>query len=251
MQKGKASQAAMSFRKSHLPFWDHSDFEALGCAFSFVYDMDQAECISESSGDKDEVVVGTKRKIWSSCPDGDSYDVYVENEARKFIDFYQGVFDFAAGPAKALRLPTCAMPTYSGTGKTAIFKRQKSPGPEIVEESGPLVLPSKNIDSMGPAVESSAVNMPQLGPQSSSPLIIQGSSPEDVSALGSEDIIVVAPYPQINEDMLSNCYVWLDPTTDDEDEPEEVPVKVTALKLIAEAKKFKSFGSLLTLHAIK
>ncbi|KIJ34510.1 hypothetical protein M422DRAFT_263480 [Sphaerobolus stellatus SS14] len=93
--------------------------------------------------------------------------------------------------------------------------------------------------------------MPQLGPQSSSPLIIQGSSPEDVSALGSEDGIVVAPYPQINEDVLSNCCVWLDPTADDEDKPEEVSVKVTVLKLIAEAKKFKSFGSLLTLHAIK
>ncbi|KIJ35650.1 hypothetical protein M422DRAFT_262049 [Sphaerobolus stellatus SS14] len=157
--------------------------------------------------DKDEVVVGTKRKIRSSCPDGDSYDVYVGNEARKFIDFYQGVFDFAAGPAKALRLPTRAMPTYSGTGKTTIFKRQKefseaAKGPEIVEESGPLVLPSKNIDSRGPAVESSDVNMPRLGPQSSSPLIIQGSSPEDVSALGSEDVIVVAPYPQIDEDVL-------------------------------------------------
>ena len=49
----------------------------------------------------------------------------------------------------------------------------------------------------------------------------------------------------------SLAIVWLYSTVDNDDTPENVPVLETIKILIAEAKKFKSFSSLVHLHALQ
>ncbi|KIJ28803.1 hypothetical protein M422DRAFT_269852 [Sphaerobolus stellatus SS14] len=231
--------------QSDLSDHDEGDFESgRDWAFSFIDNMDRAECITDSSEDEDEeIAVGQKRKNHATHPEGESYEIFVQKEASKFGEFWKGVFNFkkAAGPEKDLKLPTRAMPTYNGTGKTSMFNKQKALTKAAKGCSNIATFFSRRKDR---ASSPEIVPPPQeLSPQ---PLIpFQNNSNDMANGFGG----LPASSSHGLRDLPSN--IWLNPTADDKDEEEGVSVSVTVEKLIADAKKYKSFGALLHLHAIK
>ncbi|KIJ46711.1 hypothetical protein M422DRAFT_249876 [Sphaerobolus stellatus SS14] len=193
---------------------------------SYVYEASDSDVADLNESDDNDWAFSFIDDMDEACEISD-----IEKEASKFTKFWNEKFDFkkVAGSSKALKLPTRAMPTYSRMGRTSQYKRQKA-----------TIKASKGCTSIKKffSKQQARSTSPEVVERLVDLLVTQKTTFENFVKDGGDN----RTYPTA---------VWLDPTADDEAEPVETPVSVIVEKLISEAKKFKSFGSLMHLHAVK
>ncbi|KAF8480617.1 hypothetical protein JB92DRAFT_3133121 [Gautieria morchelliformis] len=206
---------------------DNVEFDAdFPWAFSLLEPTEEAG--TDEEGPVELVQIGSKRNV-DIFEEEDSEDETggmdleaecAEAAARKSCEFWKKVFaSAAAGSAK--------ITSFFGP-KQLHRANAPSPSPEPEYISSRISMSLEELPVSLPAPVTDQSNVGDIPQQRPAQILEEGA--QETSEMAS---------------------IWVDPTADDEDEPEMQDTYKTVQKLISEAKRYKSFTSLVHLYVVK
>lgn len=220
------------------------------CAFNLMEDTIQLVDISEESeGDDDDeegIELGKRKRVLDE-DDGDYVEICAKKCTESASEFWNEIFSNSDKPKCNLRKP---LPTFSGAGRSSIFQKRRD-----LKKASNGCRRITEFFSKGPPTTVSRDQAP-------SPEPLDEDSESETSDFNSlpphEDSVESCSYELRTEDTalvvteeFAHLTDFLNPSNDDDDQGLTVPLRVILKRLISEAKKFKSFSSLLHIHAIE